>query len=156
MAASSPVGDISQQFTVGARGGAGPPSSHGVPVVAEVRSLSSPSGVGPAASCAPRHSSSPPGHGVGLVPPLAGARQLAKLKRFLASILQYAHDISPEVGDRVQDLVVRVVVSTCIILVDFNVHSQFSFRFHLSHALSCSTPPFHSITLNLVKKRLLP
>jgi runt-related transcription factor 1 len=112
MAASSPVGEISQQFSVGTRGVAGPPSSHGVPVVAEVRSLSSPSGAGPASSCAPRHSSSPPGHGASLIPAPAGARQLAKLKRFLASILQYAHDISPEVGDKVQDLVVRVVNST--------------------------------------------
>lgn len=114
MATTSPAGDLSQPYMVGTRSGVVPAGSHGVPIVAEVRSLCSPSGAVPAASSAPRHSSSPPGHASDLVPPVAGARQLAKLKRFLTSILQYAHDISPDIGDKVQDLVVRVLVSSLI------------------------------------------
>jgi len=43
----------------------------------------------------------------------AGAHgQLNKLKRFLATVQQFADDIAPDIGDRVRTLVLALVVST--------------------------------------------
>nr|XP_031292535.1 protein CBFA2T3 [Camelus dromedarius] len=39
------------------------------------------------------------------LPPACGARQLSKLKRFLAALQQFGGDISPEIGGRVRTLV---------------------------------------------------
>ena len=41
----------------------------------------------------------------------SGAKQLSKLKRFLTTLQQFASDISPEIGDRVRNLVLSLVVS---------------------------------------------
>ena len=38
--------------------------------------------------------------------------QLNKLKRFLATVQQFADDIAPDIGDRVRTLVLALVVST--------------------------------------------
>jgi hypothetical protein len=45
---------------------------------------------------------------------VTGAKQLSKLKRFLTTLQQFASDISPEIGDRVRNLVLSLVV--CISL----------------------------------------
>ncbi|KAG8508162.1 Protein CBFA2T3 [Galemys pyrenaicus] len=45
------------------------------------------------------------------LPPACGARQLSKLKRFLATLQQFGGDISPEIGARVRTLVLGLVVS---------------------------------------------
>lgn len=45
------------------------------------------------------------------LPPACGARQLSKLKRFLATLQQFGSDISPEIGERVRTLVLGLVVS---------------------------------------------
>jgi runt-related transcription factor 1 len=72
------------------------------------------------------------------------------LKRFLASILQYAHDISPEVGDKVQDLVVRVVNST-IAPEDFQRQFQEATNFPLRPFVL----PFLKQNLTLLVKELI-
>ena len=41
---------------------------------------------------------------------VTGAKQLSKLKRFLTTLQQFASDISPEIGDRVRNLVLSLVV----------------------------------------------
>ncbi|XP_055520871.1 protein CBFA2T1 isoform X8 [Leucoraja erinacea] len=46
------------------------------------------------------------------LPPTCGARQLSKLKRFLTTLQQFANDISPEIGERVRNLVLGLVNST--------------------------------------------
>lgn len=43
---------------------------------------------------------------------LLEARQLAKMRRFLTTIVQFGSDISPETGERVKTLVLALVVSS--------------------------------------------
>uniref|UniRef100_A0A8C4WZ57 CBFA2/RUNX1 partner transcriptional co-repressor 3 n=1 Tax=Eptatretus burgeri TaxID=7764 RepID=A0A8C4WZ57_EPTBU len=45
------------------------------------------------------------------LPPACGARQLSKLKRFLATLQQFGSDISPEIGERVRALVLGLVAN---------------------------------------------
>ena len=45
------------------------------------------------------------------LPPACGARQLSKLKRFLTTLIQFGSDVSAQIGERVRDLVLAVVVS---------------------------------------------
>ena len=45
------------------------------------------------------------------LPPVSGARQLSKLKRFLTTLIQFGMDISVEIGERVRSLVLALVVS---------------------------------------------
>ena len=45
------------------------------------------------------------------LPPTCGAKQLAKLKRFLTTLQQFGSDISTEIGERVRALVLALVVS---------------------------------------------
>ena len=45
------------------------------------------------------------------LPPTCGAKQLAKLKRFLTTLQQFGSDISAEIGERVRSLVLALVVS---------------------------------------------
>lgn len=59
---------------------------------------------GPATSCTAALSTQQ-------LPPACGARQLSKLKRFLATLQQFGSDISPEIGERVRTLVLGLVVS---------------------------------------------
>lgn len=59
---------------------------------------------GPATSCSAALSTQQ-------LPPACGARQLSKLKRFLATLQQFGSDISPEIGERVRTLVLGLVVS---------------------------------------------
>ena len=138
MAASSPVSDLAQSYgaPTGPRMGTAPtPTQSGVPIVAEVRSLSSPSSAPVSASIpvtvstaiSSKRSASPLGGGGGvgattaLVPPVAGARQLAKLKRFLTSLLQFGHDMPSEAGDKTEELVVKLVVRALVSCIfDFN------------------------------------
>ncbi|CAN0368695.1 unnamed protein product [Lampetra fluviatilis] len=49
------------------------------------------------------------------VPAACGARQLSKLKRFLATLQQFGSDISPEIGERVRGLVLGLVNSSVTI-----------------------------------------
>jgi len=44
----------------------------------------------------------------------AAQGQLNKLKRFLATVQQFADDIAPDIGDRVRTLVLALVVSICM------------------------------------------
>jgi len=44
------------------------------------------------------------------------ARQLAKMRRFLTTIVQFGSDISTETGERVKNLVLALVVSFPICL----------------------------------------
>eukprot|EP00118_Oscarella_pearsei_P001825 m.8604 g.8604 ORF g.8604 m.8604 type:complete len:596 (+) comp20730_c0_seq1:140-1927(+) len=131
MAATSPVSDLNQSYGAptipGPRMGA--PQS-GVPIVAEVRSLSSPSSIPVSATIAPtvsapKRPSSPSIHGstAALMPPVAGARQLAKLKRFLTSLLQYGHDTSQETAERAEELVVKLV-NSAVSVEEFSLRVQ--------------------------------
>lgn len=43
--------------------------------------------------------------------PASSARSLAKMKRFLSTLVQFGSDISPDTGDRVRALVFSLVVS---------------------------------------------
>jgi hypothetical protein len=45
------------------------------------------------------------------MPASFGAKQLNKLKRFLTTLQQFAADISPEIGDRVRNLILSLIVS---------------------------------------------
>ncbi|MBV99142.1 Protein CBFA2T3, partial [Eschrichtius robustus] len=67
---------------------------------------STPSGFssGPATSCTASLSTQQ-------LPPACGARQLSKLKRFLATLQQFGSDISPEIGERVRTLVLGLVAN---------------------------------------------
>jgi hypothetical protein len=51
---------------------------------------------------------------------LLEARQLAKMRRFLTTIVQFGADVSPETGDRVRSLVLALVVS--IIRLTFSLY----------------------------------
>ena len=44
-------------------------------------------------------------------PASSGAKQLNKLKRFLTTLQQFAADISPEISERVRNLVLNLIVS---------------------------------------------
>jgi hypothetical protein len=48
------------------------------------------------------------------MPASFGAKQLNKLKRFLTTLQQFAADISPEIGDRVRNLILSLIVSVNI------------------------------------------
>ena len=48
------------------------------------------------------------------MPASFGAKQLNKLKRFLTTLQQFAADISPEIGDRVRNLILCLIVSNSI------------------------------------------
>lgn len=50
---------------------------------------------------------------------LLEARQLAKMRRFLTTIVQFGADVSAETGDRVRTLVLALVVS--YFLINYNV-----------------------------------
>ncbi|XP_069918024.1 protein CBFA2T3 isoform X3 [Oryctolagus cuniculus] len=94
-----------------------PTAIHGAP--------STPSGFsnGPATSCTASLSTQQ-------LPPACGARQLSKLKRFLATLQQFGSDISPEIGERVRTLVLGLVNST-LTIEEFHTRLQEATNFPL-------------------------
>lgn len=53
----------------------------------------------------------PPPPPVNSNPSINGAKQLNKLKRFLTTLQQFASDISPEINERVKNLILNLIVS---------------------------------------------
>ncbi|XP_062032549.1 protein CBFA2T3 [Lepus europaeus] len=114
-----------------------PTAIHGAP--------STPSGFsnGPATSCTASLSTQQ-------LPPACGARQLSKLKRFLATLQQFGSDISPEIGERVRTLVLGLVNST-LTIEEFHTKLQEATNFPLRPFVV----PFLKANLPLLQRELL-
>ncbi|XP_026974766.1 protein CBFA2T3 [Sagmatias obliquidens] len=106
---------------------------------------STPSGFsnGPATSCTAALSTQQ-------LPPACGARQLSKLKRFLATLQQFGSDISPEIGERVRTLVLGLVNST-LTIEEFHSKLQEATNFPLRPFVI----PFLKANLPLLQRELL-
>ncbi|XP_057390660.1 protein CBFA2T3 isoform X5 [Balaenoptera acutorostrata] len=106
---------------------------------------STPSGFsnGPATSCTASLSTQQ-------LPPACGARQLSKLKRFLATLQQFGSDISPEIGERVRTLVLGLVNST-LTIEEFHSKLQEATNFPLRPFVI----PFLKANLPLLQRELL-
>nr|XP_058901892.1 protein CBFA2T3 isoform X1 [Kogia breviceps] len=106
---------------------------------------STPSGFsnGPATSCTAALSTQQ-------LPPACGARQLSKLKRFLATLQQFGSDISPEIGERVRTLVLGLVNST-LTIEEFHSRLQEATNFPLRPFVV----PFLKANLPLLQRELL-
>ncbi|XP_024591512.1 protein CBFA2T3 [Neophocaena asiaeorientalis asiaeorientalis] len=106
---------------------------------------STPSGFsnGPATSCTAALSTQQ-------LPPACGARQLSKLKRFLATLQQFGSDISPEIGERVRTLVLGLVNST-LTIEEFHSKLQEATNFPLRPFVI----PFLKASLPLLQRELL-
>ncbi|TKC36613.1 hypothetical protein EI555_017010 [Monodon monoceros] len=106
---------------------------------------STPSGFsnGPATSCTAALS-------MQQLPPACGARQLSKLKRFLATLQQFGSDISPEIGERVRTLVLGLVNST-LTIEEFHSKLQEATNFPLRPFVI----PFLKANLPLLQRELL-
>ncbi|XP_069758050.1 protein CBFA2T1 isoform X7 [Narcine bancroftii] len=83
------------------------------------------------------------------LPPTCGARQLSKLKRFLTTLRQFANDISPEIGERVRNLVLGLVNSTRTI-EEFHTKLQEATNFPLRPFVI----PFLKANLPLLQREL--
>uniref|UniRef100_A0A8X9AEP3 CBFA2/RUNX1 partner transcriptional co-repressor 3 n=3 Tax=Sus scrofa TaxID=9823 RepID=A0A8X9AEP3_PIG len=84
------------------------------------------------------------------LPPACGARQLSKLKRFLATLQQFGSDISPEIGERVRTLVLGLVNST-LTIEEFHSKLQEATNFPLRPFVI----PFLKANLPLLQRELL-
>ncbi|XP_032320487.1 protein CBFA2T3 isoform X10 [Camelus ferus] len=84
------------------------------------------------------------------LPPACGARQLSKLKRFLAALQQFGGDISPEIGGRVRTLVLGLVNST-LTIEEFHAQLQEATNFPLRPFVI----PFLKANLPLLQRELL-
>ncbi|NXH22829.1 MTG16 protein, partial [Bucco capensis] len=84
------------------------------------------------------------------LPPACGARQLAKLKRFLTTLQQFGNDISPEIGERVRTLVLGLVNST-LTIEEFHAKLQEATNFPLRPFVI----PFLKANLPLLQRELL-
>uniref|UniRef100_A0A8C4QY29 CBFA2/RUNX1 partner transcriptional co-repressor 3 n=1 Tax=Eptatretus burgeri TaxID=7764 RepID=A0A8C4QY29_EPTBU len=84
------------------------------------------------------------------LPPACGARQLSKLKRFLATLQQFGSDISPEIGERVRALVLGLVTST-LTIEEFHSKLQEATNFPLRPFVI----PFLKANLPLLQRELL-
>ncbi|XP_043754226.1 protein CBFA2T3 isoform X4 [Cervus elaphus] len=98
---------------------------------------------GPATSCTAALSTQQ-------LPPACGARQLSKLKRFLATLQQFGSDISPEIGERVRTLVLGLVNST-LTIEEFHSKLQEATNFPLRPFVI----PFLKANLPLLQRELL-
>ncbi|XP_052511500.1 protein CBFA2T3 isoform X1 [Budorcas taxicolor] len=98
---------------------------------------------GPATSCSAALSTQQ-------LPPACGARQLSKLKRFLATLQQFGSDISPEIGERVRTLVLGLVNST-LTIEEFHSKLQEATNFPLRPFVI----PFLKANLPLLQRELL-
>nr|XP_032833333.1 protein CBFA2T3-like isoform X1 [Petromyzon marinus] len=84
------------------------------------------------------------------VPAACGARQLSKLKRFLATLQQFGSDISPEIGERVRGLVLGLVNSS-VTIEEFHSKLQEATNFPLRPFVI----PFLKANLPLLQRELL-
>ena len=84
------------------------------------------------------------------LPATRGARQLSKLKRFLATLQQFGNVISPETGEKVQTLVLTLVNST-VTIEEFHCKLQEATNFPL-HPFFI---PFLRANLSLLQQELL-
>ena len=84
------------------------------------------------------------------LPATRGARQLSKLKRFLATLQQFGNVISPETGEKVQTLVLTLVNST-VTIEEFHCKLQEATNFPL-HPFFI---PFLKANLSLLQQELL-
>ncbi|XP_040838157.1 protein CBFA2T3 isoform X1 [Ochotona curzoniae] len=84
------------------------------------------------------------------LPPACGARQLSKLKRFLATLQQFGGDISPEIGARVRTLVLGLVNAT-LTIEEFHARLQEATNFPLRPFVV----PFLKANLPLLQRELL-
>ncbi|XP_067929481.1 protein CBFA2T3-like isoform X2 [Watersipora subatra] len=84
------------------------------------------------------------------LPPTCGAKQLAKLKRFLTTLQQFGSEISTEIGERVRALVLTLVNSQMTI-EDFHAKLQETTNFPLKPFVI----PFLKATLPSLQRELL-
>ncbi|KAG7469747.1 hypothetical protein MATL_G00132100 [Megalops atlanticus] len=105
---------------------------------------------GPSSSSSSSPSSSSSSLGNPQLPPVCGARQLSKLKRFLTTLQQFGGDISPEIGERVRTLVLGLVNST-LTIEEFHSKLQEATNFPLRPFVI----PFLKANLPLLQRELL-
>ncbi|XP_022108732.1 protein CBFA2T1-like isoform X3 [Acanthaster planci] len=84
------------------------------------------------------------------LPPACGARQLSKLKRFLTTLQQFGSDISPEIGERVRNLVMGLV-NNALTVEDFHHKLQEATNFPLRPFVI----PFLKANLSLLQRELM-
>ncbi|XP_071785843.1 protein CBFA2T1-like isoform X5 [Asterias amurensis] len=84
------------------------------------------------------------------LPPACGARQLSKLKRFLTTLQQFGSDISPEIGERVRNLVMGLV-NNALTVEDFHNKLQEATNFPLRPFVI----PFLKANLSLLQRELI-
>ncbi|XP_065676142.1 protein CBFA2T3 isoform X2 [Hydra vulgaris] len=84
------------------------------------------------------------------LPPICGARQLSKLKRFLTTLQQFGSDISPDIGERVRVLIVNLI-NNGVTVEEFHQQLQDATNFPLRPFVI----PFLKENLPLLQQELL-
>ncbi|KAF4521591.1 hypothetical protein B566_EDAN001311, partial [Ephemera danica] len=122
--------------SVPASSGSSSGSSKGSPPASGMGVLNGSSPPGSVNGAGSGDSPSPPGTAISTPAPVAApallleARQLAKMRRFLTTIVQFGSDVSAETGDRVRSLVLALV-SNSLGVEEFQRALQAAFNFPL-------------------------